>query len=366
MSKIFRVTALFIKIILAIVTLAASILLICLMFPEYGNTYYANVFSFISLLTPVIILANILFLAIWSIQWSKIVFIPIVTLIISVGVWSRYIQLPFLKEYENKEGIKVMGYNVHLFMNKEWVNSSDSIVDVIRRENPDVLCLQEYENHNKVEIENTMSAKLPYLKYNYIKIFSPQNAETGKGLAIFSKYPIIKKGYIDFDSCTYGTIYADLLINKKDTIRVFNNHLQTSSIDDIDKKYLTYDSLANSKNISERSIRILKKLHSNNGLRALQADSISMFIEDTKYPHIVCGDFNDVPASYVYSKMIGDKKDAFISKGKGYGYTFNDFHNYLRIDYMFYSDKFKCVLYRSPHIEISDHNPIIGQFVIKK
>ncbi len=47
------------------------------------------------------------------------------------------------------------------------------------------------------------------------------------GLAIFSKYPIIKNKRIQYESIFNASIYSDIVVHK-DTIRVFNNHLESN------------------------------------------------------------------------------------------------------------------------------------------
>src|SRR5690606_25860510 len=54
------------------------------------------------------------------------------------------------------------------------------------------------------------------------------------GLAIFSKYPIVNKGSIKFGALTQNHgMFADLKMGE-DTVRVYNFHLQSMSIEEKD------------------------------------------------------------------------------------------------------------------------------------
>jgi endonuclease/exonuclease/phosphatase (EEP) superfamily protein YafD len=83
-------------------------------------------------------------------------------------------------------------------------------------------------------------------------------------------------------------------------------------------------------------------------------------VDESPYPLVVCGDFNDTPASYTYRKIKGGLEDSFVAAGKGYAYTYRYLRRLLRIDYLFYSrDIFKATGYNSPDLEYSDHKPVI-------
>ena len=56
--------------------------------------------------------------------------------------------------------------------------------------------------------------------------------------------------------------------------------------------------------------------------RAKQAILLRQIIDTTVYPVIICGDFNDTPASYTYHKIKGKYIDGFRQRGNGYGFTF--------------------------------------------
>ena len=99
--------------------------------------------------------------------------------------------------------------------------------------------------------------------------------------------------------------------------------------------------------------------------RAKQAILLRQIIDTTVYPVIICGDFNDTPASYTYHKIKGKYIDGFRQRGNGYGFTFKGLVKLLRIDYILYSKHFTGLQYTSPETEWSDHNPVIMKLSYK-
>ena len=93
--------------------------------------------------------------------------------------------------------------------------------------------------------------------------------------------------------------------------------------------------------------------------RATQADYIRQMLDAGEGPVIICGDFNDTPASYTYRTVKGDLTDGFRDCGSGFGYTFRQLKRIFRIDYIIYSPDFKGVTYDSPNLDYSDNKPVV-------
>ncbi|WP_347396275.1 endonuclease/exonuclease/phosphatase family protein [Parabacteroides leei] len=72
-------------------------------------------------------------------------------------------------------------------------------------------------------------------------------------------------------------------------------------------------------------------MKSNYRKRAEQADMIHAEIKCSPYPVLVCGDFNDTPASYTYHRVRKDLVDGFRDCGSGYQYTFRQLYNLIVI-----------------------------------
>jgi len=100
--------------------------------------------------------------------------------------------------------------------------------------------------------------------------------------------------------------------------------------------------------------------------RASQAKIISKHIQNSPYPVIVCGDFNDVPVSYTYRKMKKSLNDSYIEAGKGIGTTYKGKFPAFRIDFIFHSKDLNCLKFNIHDVYLSDHFPVTGEFVLKR
>ena len=97
----------------------------------------------------------------------------------------------------------------------------------------------------------------------------------------------------------------------------------------------------------------------------MQANAVARIIAESPYKVIVFGDFNDVPASYAYTKIKGKLKDAFAETGSGLGCTFNDKYYHFRIDYVLYDPgAFTPIQYKTDKVNYSDHYPVLCQIKI--
>ena len=83
-------------------------------------------------------------------------------------------------------------------------------------------------------------------------------------------------------------------------------------------------------------------------------------IKKSKYPVIVCGDFNDTPSSYTYHQIMSRNmlKDAFTESGKGLAQTYNGVFPSFKIDYILYSKQFKSYNFKISKNNLSDHLPV--------
>ena len=96
-------------------------------------------------------------------------------------------------------------------------------------------------------------------------------------------------------------------------------------------------------------------------VRAGQAERIvnDLRMDSEKdYSLVICGDFNDVPYSYVYNTMLGDLVDGFKECGSGWMYTFRG-RKSVRIDYIFHDKSVSGLTYYKLDLSYSDHYPVL-------
>jgi len=317
--------------------------------------------SYFGLAFPVILILAILFLIFWIIRLKWYFVISLTALLVSYqSVCNTF---PLSRKKEVPEGaVKVLSYNVHLF-NFYTPLSKNKILNYVADSGADIICLQEFgyssvskKNHLK---KDEIFGKL-YKEYPYHHIELTQIKKSGSyGVATFSKFPILRKGRIQYDSKFNLTIYSDMQIHGK-KVRIFNCHLESNQLTENDKVLIKNlgEEYTNDK-ANEVVDQLSQKLGRSFKLRAKQADIIAGKIAETNLPIILCGDFNDVPVSYAYTKIKGDRLyDSFTESGTGYGYTFNEKFFWFRIDQIMHSKEFSAFRFNIDKVDYSDHFPI--------
>lgn len=254
-----------------------------------------------------------------------------------------------------------------LFDLYNWSKNKQSrniILNMLTEENPDILCLQEfYTSEQQGDFNNIDTVRDLLSAKNYHAEYTVTLREHDHwGIATFTKYPIIKKGKIQFNTKSNNIcIYSDVIIHK-DTVRIYNMHLQSISFTRADYKFI--DQLQNdsvdTKDEVEKSKNIIRRLKRAFVKRAQQAEIIATHIETCPYKVVLCGDFNDTPASYVYNTIRGGLDDAFIESGSGFEQTYAGKFPRFRIDYILHSKDFRSKNYHHLSETLTDHYPIVS------
>lgn len=327
--------------------------------------------AFFGLLFPVFVILNFLFLIFWIFRLKYYFVFSLAIIVISWGHTSRLIQFRGPKTNNNsEETIDVVSYNVHIFnqlRNNHYEYTFDTIIDKIHELRPDVLCLQEYRSVTKSEkyTKEKLHNRFNFLPHHF-EHYTHSESNYNFGLIIYSRFPIINKGSIDFENQTNGGCFADLLIHT-DTVRVYNLHLQSIHLKKNTYTVLELDGLIspNQKRMGEVK-EISRRLRNAYKTRAKQVDEMADHIRKSPFPVIICGDFNDTPISYSYNKLSHKLEDSFIEAGKGIGTTYLGEFPSVRIDYIFHSKYFKTTSYKTVNFRISDHLPITSTLVKRK
>lgn len=317
--------------------------------------------SFFGISFPFFVAANILFIVMWALFKPKFLFFSLVVVLAGWGFVNRYVQ--FVGKNTENEGIKVVSYNVQNFPGKkeaEQKASANNILEFLDEKNANIICLQEIKlrRKNVFNIADAVNRLKSINHYHYAS-----NGATF-GLATFTSYPIIKMGEIRYQNSPNMAIFTDVLIGS-DTVRIFNVHLQSYKIDPHKYDIISSPGIDEKKDI--REIReIGGKLKRAFQIRAAQVREIREIIDKTKYPVVICGDFNDTPVSYTYQTLRGDFNDAFVSSGKGFGQTYIGKLPSYRIDNIFYSDSFESYNFKADNFRASDHLPVSTLLVRKE
>jgi endonuclease/exonuclease/phosphatase family metal-dependent hydrolase len=329
--------------------------------------------AFTGLALPFLLLANCIFLIYWVVKGNSKLFLPLIVIILGYKSIPNFIQVRFQNESDKENTIKVLSFNVRVFDLYMWTEEKltrNKILDFLDREDPDILCIQEfyYQEEGSRDYEfktlDTLT-KLLSAKNYHVYYTSTLRGKDHWGIVTFSKFPIVKKGLVPFAIKDDNVcIYTDLRVND-DTLRVYNSHLASIKLDKHDYKAMQKINQNEYSSGFGKEKLLLKKLKYGFQRRASQADSIKKSIAQSPYPTIVCGDFNDTPASYAYQSIRGDLNDAFVAKGSGLGRTYIGEFPSFRIDYILYNDSLTAESYVTHKEKLSDHHPISALFTLR-
>lgn len=251
---------------------------------------------------------------------------------------------------ESPGNISLMSYNLQGFRIPYQKNTTqEEIADFINRENPDIICLQEFYTNDKVT-EELFASLLDRYRYRSV-FYSVKRKNSSYGVATFSRYPIKMTLEIPFEHTANAAIYTDIDVNGK-IVRVYNVHLQSIK--------LNINRLLSGKNRRIDEIEeVSSRLKTAFVKRAGQVDIMAKHIDVSPYPVIICGDFNDTSMSYTYNKIKGDRLDTFCEAGKGMPSTYRlSIVPFFRIDYILHDKTMKSLTYSVHKIDCSDHYPI--------
>ncbi len=340
----------------------------------YTHPATVRYIAIFSLSTPFAILVNILFILAWLILSTRKIraLLSTIALIASYKVVATIFAMNYFKQNDfsrQPNTIKVMHWNAHgmgLFDEPYSKAQKNKIIDYLTTVDADIISLPEFAVR-KSEINTATSQKIMQ-KGGYKDYRFQADNTLGKniflGTAIFSRYEIYNFKAHKLSDYIY-MLQADI-VPGADTIRLFSVHLNTFGLSDNDKDYIEEVASNSEKADLVRSRSYLWKFNYAFLRRAREVKVAREVIDASPYPAIICGDLNDLPASYTYTRMREGLKDAFLQCGSGLGRTYSRLSPTLRIDYIFYdASAIRCKGYKSPYTPLSDHNPVIVNFQIK-
>lgn len=255
-------------------------------------------------------------------------------------------------KFEDVSALKVLSFNGECFdekhkNDKHWANL-----------HADIACFQEYSPNKDIESQYAN---------NVVKL-TDFNEKGLIGLAMFSQYPILKQYSKIWDRKNQpninGYLCADIAY-KNDTVRVVNVHLWSMGV----RINLAIDALKKGqiKTFFSELNDSFTRLKTGFEKRDEQMREVESYVSGSKYPVIICGDFNETPFGYSYGKLKLSFQNAFEEAGQGMGFTLNRQPYFARIDQQFVSEDWhveSCKTISS--VKFSDHFPVMAKYVLKK
>lgn len=232
--------------------------------------------------------------------------------------------------------LRVMSYNIHVGVGMDKRLDLKRIADVILREKPDLVGLQEVdrgvERTGRID-EIAELARLTKMDYAFAHNLDYQGGQYG--VAILSRYPILAtdhRRYMNLrEAERRGFLRAEVFA---DGLRV---NFVTTHLDYRDKD---------------------NRLHETRQLTAA--------LKAFDAPVIIAGDFNDEPTGESYKLLLEDFKDAWLNAGAGAGFTFPSDKPAKRIDYIFIKgEKIKVRRAWTTNSLASDHLPLAAELELK-
>lgn len=352
--------------VLVVLTIAAGAALVLTLAAPFVPPGRLWIFPVLGLVAPAVYVGVLLLTLYWIVRWRWGRALPLLLLLLLGACRVPLFLNPDLRRHYGEEPrrrrgeIVLMSYNVRSFYDDRGRECSDSVAALILRENPDIVCLQEF-NKTAKGLERFDSLLPGYFRTVYAPSLPAGRKNPVYRQVIYSKFRLLGGSHsiLEPRSQNGRSIWVDLLAGD-DTLRVFNNHLHSTSITASDDQFLSQHRFLTDTAGGERIRNIFRRFRDNCAMRATEADTIARVIAATGGTKIVCGDFNDTPMSYVYRKMARGLDDAFRESGTGYSHTFRGFLDALRIDFVLFSDDLECLSYKVlEDAEYSDHYPVL-------
>jgi endonuclease/exonuclease/phosphatase family metal-dependent hydrolase len=327
--------------------------------------------GFLGIAAPYLILLELLLIILWLLAKPIFALLPLLSLAIGWKVISVLFAwhpgTPFYSKRKNNQ-LRIASWNIKEFNGSEEMAAghkfrAEEIAYSIQKWDPDIICLQEY---NTKERPNDAANHAIYFEKNYPYSFFSKDYQTADpnyyaGCIIYSKYPIIdskRKAFLNGESVIYATV-----LKGDDTIRVYTTHLASYRFKQNDFEF--HETPTNDLEVKANR-GVAKKMKQAFIERAVQADIVKGELDQSPYPTILTGDFNDVPSSYTYTTIKGNLQDAFLKKGFGIGLTFMGLSPTLRIDYILADDRWDIKAWESVDENLSDHHMILSDLLLKK
>lgn len=302
--------------------------------------------TLLALLLPALLALLLLFVLLMALRrrWRMMAF-PALVLILSLSVVGRMFSFGGSRgvpSSSTEPTITVATNNLRGFRNDDnELISSGQVTAFVEKMNADILLLQEATPKvSKPHFSKVIKAAGPYKGHDQLRL---RTVATFAGSlrnvdAVFEGY----NGYMISDvETTLGTI------------RFINAHLQSNQISDLASKIGTNKDVEQELDRAESMFRRYGRAARR---RAAQAEGIRRSIQQSPHPVVLAGDFNDVPSSYTYQRLLTPRlKDGWVQAGFGLGTTFTGPLPGLRIDFIMVDTSLSVVEIERFDTGFSDH-----------
>lgn len=256
----------------------------------------------------------------------------------------------------------VLTYNVlHGFDNELEDATSCRSLQYVAASGADIVCLQEFRAFDSGDATLLTAATRDSLLAAY-----PYRAvDATHALTLLSRYPMRRDRSLSSHSEDAAFDAYTVRIDGRKLV-IFNVHLTSFSLSDQERTLLSSIGGVRSarRSLEEFRSTVVSKLRSAFPERAALATMLRTMVERADADAvIVCGDFNDVPASWAYRHVRGDDlRDAFTETNFGPMPTYNAHLFYFHIDQILYGGDLRALSVERGNLKSSDHYPLMATF----
>ena len=301
----------------------------------------------LGLLVPWLWLGVFCFAIYWLLQRKRTFWLSLVTMVLGWDAMSVVVAFPD-GAATAKEAWSIVSLNCHSFEVDGQRLSPELAAERVATLAADVVCLQEYW-HGRTSGELTQQI---LEKGGYEHHYHDQDG----GIALFSRFPLNNAETQFFANRANGYLHVDMQ-TPDGWLRLYNIHLQTNAISGMADQ-VTTDGKIDDKNTWLTIKDMFGRYGRASKARVEQARDILEEMDNSPHPVVLTGDFNDVPASFLYRLFCRRFEDAYHERGLGLGATYRGRLPGLRIDYIFHDPALEAASFERIPLQFSDHRAI--------
>ncbi len=324
-----------------------SLLLILSLVCPFVSPHSFQIIPAIGLFFPIFFIVNTLFILALTVKKKKALVVPLLLGLFSLSAFFKVFGFDYTDQFDGQATVNVATFNLQFSkpLAFQEADKYDAMANAFNnfletQESIDVLLLQELGDLSASHLDAVMD--FPF-KHKHEKLT----------VGIYSKYPIIDKGIVDFKSNTANAcLWADIKL-PSDTVRFYSYHLESNRENGKVPKKIA-QAAPESRSL-KMMFGLVKYYHRFTLKRLNQVALVRQHFKSSKHPVVLGGDLNDTPQSYVYRQMSKGMQDAFIKEGWGSGKTILSKTPWLRIDNIFVDQQMDIVGHDILHTPFSDH-----------
>jgi len=307
--------------------------------------------SFFGLIYKPLLLLNLFLALLWIFLKKRRWMYNVFFILIGFQFIARNIQ--FNTSTYAPGDIKICTFNTNVLRVYDNGNTSKELDEYLTKKEYDVVVLLEWLNK-----KGSVNSEA-YPHQQFIRLNAKQN-RYDYGIKLVSKHKIVNWERIKYDHFSNNmAAYFDIDVDGT-IIRFMAAHLQSNGVSSRD--YHTLVNVEVGDEYKSYALNFAKRLRKLIIRRSNQTKTVLEALEDSPYPVIILGDFNDTPQSFTYETLKKGRKDAFIEKGNGWGATYLKPFPIMRIDYILHDEELTCTSYKCVSDIKSDHALLEASF----